>query len=142
MPVIARSRAHDLPEKNGGQRARHMMLCDPKFDVGNSTRFLPRSFGSDSLRRVCRNTLQAATLALQPELEERWKLRAALADMKGKLRTAGWEDSAIGGVRQLWLTDCESLLAHLVARSVGKTNDKRLRSRLIQLMAGSLDVAW
>ena len=55
---------------------------DPK----NTYRVLPLSFGSTTIRRVCRSTLQAETYSLQHGLEAGDKLRGVIAELKGQIR--------------------------------------------------------
>ena len=56
---------------------------DPKNTV---YRVLPLSFGSTTIRRVCRSTLQAETYSLQHGLEAGDKLRGVIAELKGQIR--------------------------------------------------------
>ena len=55
---------------------------DPK----NTYRVLPLSFGSTTIRRVCRSTLQAETYSLQHGLEAGDKLRGVVAELNGQIR--------------------------------------------------------
>ena len=97
---------------------------DPKNTV---YRVLPLSFGSTTIRRVCRSTLQAETYSLQHGLEAGDKLRGVIAELKGQIRSRQkWEEDSRMCIPHLAFTDCRSLADHLAAEIPARVQDKRL----------------
>ncbi len=72
------------------------------------TRFHLVAHSSTTLRRVVRATVQAETYQLQLNVEAGDIIRAALADMFGKLNRKQWESSAAAFCQHVWFTDCWS----------------------------------
>eukprot|EP00959_Pyramimonas_sp_CCMP1952_P018702 395129-Pyramimonas_sp.AAC.1 len=92
-----------------------------------------------TLSTDCKSTLQAEILARLWGVEPGVRIRAAVADARGVLGTGkklptNWEDEPAMSMRHLWMTDCERLVEHLVAPTMGKTEDERLSSDLCRLM--------
>ena len=61
------------------------------------------------------------------------KLRAVIADMKGKLDRFDWERASRDTIRHLWLTDCESLHSYLINPVASGNEDSRLELDLEDL---------
>ena len=75
--------------------------------------------------------MQAETQACQKGVENTTHLRAAIADMRGKLAKGfGWELSAKRCMRHLWLTDCESLHSYINNSVAAGCEDKRQETDL------------
>ena len=91
------------------------------------------SFASKKVRRVCRFTLQAEAYTLQTGVEEGDRLRAAVADVFGKLDRKIWEVSSAAFMRQVWFTDCRSLSRTLRNPKMTKHEDKRLSIKIASL---------
>ena len=90
-------------------------------------RVMPLSFGSTTIKRVCRSTLQAETYALQNGLETGDKLRGVIAEIKGKIRSLKtWEEDSRSCIPHLAMTDCRSPSDHLNQEVLAKVSDKRL----------------
>ena len=81
---------------------------------------------SNTLKRVCRATVQAETYGLTLGVEEGDRLRAAIADLHGKLDYSKWEASAAAFMPQMWYTDCRSVRDSLIRPVFMKMSDKRL----------------
>ena len=102
-------------------------LKEIKDDKTTTYRVMPLSFGSTTIKRVCRSTLQAETYALQNGVETPDKLRGVIAEIKGKIRSLkAWEEDARECVPHLAMTDCRSLSDHLNQEVLAKVSDKRL----------------
>ena len=90
-------------------------------------RVLPLSFGSTTIKRVCRSTLQAETYALQNGLETGNTLRGVIAELKGQICSLkSWEEDARSCIPHLAMTDCRSLSDHLNQEVLAKVSDKCL----------------
>ena len=102
-------------------------LKEIKDDKTTTYKVMPLSFGSTTIKRVCRSTLQAETYSLQNGLETGDKLRGVIAEIKGKIRSLKtWEDDARECIPHLAMTDCRSLSDHLNQEVLAKVSDKRL----------------
>ena len=104
-------------------------IKDPKT---TSYRVMPLGFASNTIRRVCRSTLQCEAYSLQAGQESGDKLRGALAELLGQLDSMKtWLDDQ----PQLYSTtdaihDCRSLTDHLASEVLGRVADKRLSIEL------------
>ena len=120
------------------QKARFNGLAGPGLVEGNCDYVHPVCISSKVIRRVCKSTLQAETLAMLWGVESGTRIRAAIADARGllgdeaKLRP-DWEATSAMTMRHVWLADCKSLEDHLKAPTMGKTEDKRLSIDLCSL---------
>ena len=102
-------------------------LTEIKDDKNTTYRVLPLSFGSTTIKRVCRSTLQAETYALQNGLETGNTLRGVIAELKGQIRSLkSWEEDARICIPHLAMTDCRSLSHHLNQEVLAKVSDKCL----------------
>ena len=90
------------------------------------------------ITRVCRSTFHAETKANIKGTEEASRIRAAYADMRGKLDPKNWEATAAQACKHLWLTDCESLNSYLTNPTSNGTEDKRLEVDL----EGQRQILW
>ena len=80
---------------------------------------------------VCRSILKAERYALQHGLETGDKLRGALAEIKGQIRSRKtWEDDARSCAPHLSMTDYRSLSDHLASEILAKVSDKCLGTEL------------
>ena len=99
-------------------------IKDPKT---TSYRVMPLGFASNTIRRVCRSTLQCEAYSLQAGQESGDKLRGALAELMGQLDSMKtWLDDSRSCIPQLMLSDCRSLTDHLASEVLGRVADKRL----------------
>ena len=91
------------------------------------------SYGSTTIKRVCRSTLASETYAMQTAVESGDRLRAIICELRGQLpNLKGWHEETQKKMRHLWVTDCRSLSDHLNSQQINKVADKRL---MIELMA-------
>ena len=87
------------------------ILMDSADPIKELISFHPYSFGSASLKRVARSTVQADTYNLQAAVGGSDVLRAASAQITSKMdETLHWEAAAAKAVRHVWFTDCHSTL--------------------------------
>eukprot|EP00435_Cladocopium_sp_Y103_P068333 s119_g31.t1 len=95
---------------------------------------LPLAFGSSTIRRVCRSTLQAETYSLQSGLEHADKLRGLLSELRGKIHDIRtWEAVSRDSIPMLAMSDCRSLTDHLAVEVPAKVVDKRLGIELLSI---------
>ena len=94
------------------------------------------SWSSNTIKRVCRSTLQAETLSLQLGSEECEHLRQCFYYMKN-LSSGGIPSKdyvkALDHMVCLWLTDYRSLSDHLMTAGMQEVSDKRLAIDLTSL---------
>ena len=96
-----------------------------------SYRVMPLGFASNTIRRVCRSTLQCEAYSLQAGQESGDKLRGALAELMGQLDSMKtWLDDSRSCIPHLMLSDCRSLRDHLASEVLGRVADKRLAIEL------------
>ena len=108
-------------------------LAPPDILNATDTSFHPIAWASTVIKRVCRASLHAETMALTKAVESGTRLRAAIVDMKGKLNLKNWEQSASSQMGHVWLTDCDSLYEHLVSPKFNTIDNKRLGIDLMAL---------
>ncbi len=74
---------------------------------GNTCNCHVIGYASSTIKRVSRATVEAETYSLSNGVEEGDRLRAAIADLHGKLYYKSWEASAvIAHMKELWFPDC------------------------------------
>jgi hypothetical protein len=117
---------NDLPQKHRSQKACMIMLTNDDLVSGTRSHYYPIHYHSSLIKRLCRSTLHAEAQALLSGVEEGWKVRAALSEMRGGVHDKDWQTNSQKKVKQLWLTDCRSLHDHLTAKTIGKVTDKRV----------------
>jgi hypothetical protein len=83
-------------------------------------------YRSNLIGRICRSTMQAETYALSDGIEEATRLRAAITNFHHDLQIKTWVDTSAKHMKQLWISDCRSLVDHLHAAKFTKVTDKRL----------------
>ena len=83
-------------------------------------------YASTIVKRVSKSTFQAETYSLQAGVEEGDRLRAAVADLFGKLDPKKWEASSAATIKQIWFTDCENVVSACLRPTAAKLTDKRL----------------
>lgn len=120
-------------KKHMSQRASMVVLADPTLKTSHEGYFYPLQYSSNIIQRLCRSTMQAKTQALQCCVEEGWKIRAALSEIKGFPHDKNWETTSSKATEHLWLTDCKSLHDHLTTPVMGKVSDKRLGIDLLSM---------
>ena len=118
------------------QSGRLLVLAPANFvDKGRGYVHL-LSWSSNTIKRVCRSTLQAETLSLQLGSEECEHLRQCFYYMKN-FSTGGIPSKnyvkALDHMVCLWLTDCRSLSDHLMTAGMQEVSDKRLAIDLTSL---------
>jgi hypothetical protein len=97
-------------------------------------RFHLIGFGSSTLKRVCRATLQAESYALQGSIESGDKIRALLCELIGRLTSVKeWYQQSQQAMLHLYFTDCRSVSDHLLCEVARKVQDKRLGIELSAL---------
>ena len=95
------------------------------------------SFGSTTLKRVCRATLQAEAYALQTAVEHGDRLRCLICELTGRLDDfKNWHEETQRRMAHVYYTDCRSLSDHLLAEVPRKVQDKRLGIELAALRQG------
>ena len=72
-------------EAHRSQGARLQLLATPGQISGTECRFHLIGHASKTIKRVCRATLQAEAYGLTSGVEEGDRIRAAIAEMRGKL---------------------------------------------------------
>ena len=133
----------DFDVRVSGQKLGHRsqsgrVLCLAARDYGQNLDgvLYPVQWHSTIIRRVCRSTMQSETLSLQLGATEAEHLRGVvhgLYENFGKLGTENWMVAAQDRTRVLWVTDCYSLLTHLLNPAAGSVADKRLAIDLCAL---------
>ena len=68
----------------------------------------------------------AETYALSHAVEHGLRTRATIVGMRGQLNIRQWEETASAAMGHVWLTDCESLFAHLISPNTKVVDNKRL----------------
>jgi hypothetical protein len=100
----------------------------------------PIAFASNTIKRVCRATLQAETYALQAGMEAGDKLRGLIAEMKGDLKSLhNWYEVSRKTVPHLILSDCRSLTQHVNAEVPARCSDKRLQIEMSSIRQSLYD---
>ena len=95
------------------------------------------SFGSTTLKRVCRATLQAEAYALQTAVEHGDRLRCLICELTGRLDDfKNWHEETQRRMAHVYYTDCRSLSDHVLAEVPRKVQDKRLGIELAALRQG------
>jgi hypothetical protein len=117
---------NDLPQPHRSQRARAVYLSGPGYESNNGGIVHIISFGSSLIKRVCRSTFQAETQALLSGVEDAARIRACIAELRGGEIDKDWEETSTRLVKQVMLSDCNSLVSHLTSPVLGKLEDKRL----------------
>ena len=110
-------------------RCRFLVSTDQLKEKGRETvEVLPISFSSTTIKRVCRATLQAETYSVQSSMESGDRIRALLAEMKGKFPSnlKDWESISRACVPHLSMSDCRSLTDHVCSQIPARIQDKRL----------------
>jgi hypothetical protein len=124
---------NNIPQPHKSQSARLIMLADANAMNGDEINFHPLAYGSNLIRRQCRSTLHAETQSLQQGVEESWKIRAALAELRGIKLKPDWQSASAEAHKNVWMSDCKSLSDHLKSPTLGKVTDKRLAIDLAAL---------
>ncbi len=99
------------------------VLREPGSAEGDKLGMHIISYSSTLIGRVRRATLQAEDLALSVGVEEVVRIRAAVADARGRLDLKSWERSAAGHMHLTWMVVCKSLEEHLKNPTFTKCSD-------------------
>jgi len=78
------------------------------------------------IKRQCRSTFRAETMAMTYGTEAATHLRASIARMRGLFVAVDWESHCSKVMRHMWFTDCQSLQDYLVRPVAAGSEDKRL----------------
>ena len=116
------------------QQGRVHFLAD-KDDMKDLTcttfKVYPISFSSTTIKRVCRATLQAEAYSLQAGMEAGDRIRALIAEMRGRVNNlVNWLEDSKKVVPHLQMSDCRSLTDHLGIAVPNRVQDKRLAIEL------------
>ena len=118
------------------QSGRILALADPTFATTGEGKVMLLDWRSNTIRRVCRSTLQAETLSLLQGSEEAEHVRQVLFHLKNKAPAVKKNDifrEAMNDTKLLWCTDCRSLTDHIVNANMTEVSDKRLAIDLTSL---------
>jgi hypothetical protein len=121
------------------QKAFMVLLVDPQIVKKDDAGCHIWCWRSLTDKRVCRATLQAEAHGLISGTKMGDRLRAIIADTKGMMPDLkDWKRVSTEGMRHLWLSDCESLLAHLT----NPKNERLENFRLSIDIQGLKQVLW
>ena len=96
------------------QKAFMILLVDPSIVHNPTAGCHIWSWRSLTDKRVCRATLQGEAHGLLSGTEAGDRLRAIIADLRGKLPDMKtWYQDSAKIMRHMWLSDCESLVSHM-----------------------------
>ena len=102
-------------------------LGDPNLWTSDEGYIHAIGWKSAIIKRQCRSTFRAETMAMTYGTEAGTHLRAAIARMRGLFDGHGdWESNCSKVMRHMWYTDCQSLYDYLVNPVAAGTEDKRL----------------
>ena len=90
------------------------------------------SYGSTTLKSVCRATLQAETYALPMAVEDGDRLRRLICELTSRIV----DNETQRKMAHMYLTDCRSLSDRLLAEAPRRIQDKRLGTELAALRQG------
>ena len=121
------------PAGHRSQTGRILLLTSEEFESTGTGVAHPLEWRSDTIKRVCRSTLQAETMSLQLGSEEAEHLRHVLFTVKNLSAGMAKQDHtlAMDATKCLWLTDCRSLADQ--SSSGGEVTDKGLAIDLTSL---------
>jgi hypothetical protein len=108
------------------QYGRIQLLGDPKLwseDEGY-VHFL--GFKSGLIKRTCRSTMRAETHGMLYATETADNLRAVISCLRNQFESKDWEYNVRRQLRNVWMTDCQSLYDYLVNPIPSSCEDKRL----------------
>ncbi|CAE7485137.1 RE2 [Symbiodinium sp. CCMP2592] len=118
------------------QSGRILCLAPRSFATTLEGHLYPVEWHSTVIRRVCKSTLQAESLSLQlgsVEAEHARSVLHGLYEEPPKLDATAWVIGAQDRCPVMWVTDCMSLLTHLLNPAAGTVGDKRLAIDLCSL---------
>jgi hypothetical protein len=121
------------------QKAFMVLLVDPEILTKDEAGCHIWGWRSLTDKRVCRATLQAEAHGMISGEEMGSRLRAIMADCKGLIPDLkNWERASQESMKHLWLSDCESLVAHLK----NPKNERLENVRLSIDIQGLKQVLW
>jgi hypothetical protein len=109
------------------------LLASPDLLEGQEGYIHIIGWSSKMIKRVCRSTMQAETHGMVRGTETGFRLRAAIADMRGMQDPKAWEASCAACMQHVAPTDCQSLESHLNNPVSTGVEDKRLETDLESL---------
>ena len=118
------------------QSGRLLLLAPAGFEQTGQGKVYPLEWHSNTIKRVCRSTLQAETLSLQLGSEEAEHMKHVLFYIKNLDVNVSKKEqcqNAKDHMKVLWLSDCRSLTDHLVNPALSEVKDKRLAIDLTAL---------
>ena len=111
------------------QSGRLLLLAPANFEQTGEGQVYPLEWHSNTIKRVCRSTLQAETMSLQLGSEEAEHMKHVLFYVKNMDVNVPKNDQrqrSMDHMKTLWLSDCRSLTDHLVNPAMSEVKDKRL----------------
>ena len=109
------------------QKAYMILLADPEIVDNDSARCHIWAWKSTTDKRVCRSTLQGEAHGMLSGTEMGDRLRAIIADCKGKIPDLrNWQEASVQHMRHIWLSDCGSLVSHLKNAKSERLENTRL----------------
>ena len=118
------------------QSGRILLLASEEFVISSKGKVYPLEWHSNTIKRVCRSTLQAEALSLQLGSEETEHVRQVMFVIKNHDVDVPKHEKyqkAMDHMKCLWLTDCRSLSDHLCNPAMSEVTDKRLAIDLTSL---------
>ena len=116
-------------------RLHHLTDAETARDVNaRKHKFHLVAFGSSTMKRVCRSTLQCEAYSLQQATESGDRIRATILELQGKLPSLhDWSELAPRKMLHLQYSDCGSLTDHLLSSVPRPVEDKRLAIEMTAL---------
>ena len=108
------------------QLGRILAMANPSFATTGIGPVYLLEWHSNTIRRVCRSTLQAETMSLQFGSEESEHIRQVIYEFKNEGTTTPKNErytKAMDSTKSLWLTDCRSLSDHLTNSTNGEVSE-------------------
>ncbi|CAK8996233.1 Retrovirus-related Pol polyprotein from transposon RE2 (Retro element 2) (AtRE2) [Includes: Protease RE2 [Durusdinium trenchii] len=118
------------------ESGRILAMANPSFATTGTGPVYLLEWHSNTIRRVCRSTLQAETRLMQLGSEESEHVRQVIYEIKNEATETPKNErytKAMDSTKSLWLTDCRSLSDHLTNTTGGEVSDKRLPIDLTSL---------
>ena len=118
------------------QSGRLLPLADESFLKKGEGPICLLEWSSNTIRRVCRSTLQADAMSLLQGSESAEHVRQIMYVIKNLATNTSKKDmyqEAADHMKCIWCTDCRSLSAHLTNPAMSEVSDKRLAIDLTAL---------
>eukprot|EP00435_Cladocopium_sp_Y103_P055379 s404_g18.t1 len=112
------------------QSGRFLLLCGEPPAVGKPAQCHILEWQSQTLKRVCRSTLQAEVLSSMLGSEAAQQVRILLYSLKCPRpvgdRGMKWKTDAADSKKVLWYSDCRSFIDYMSGTTPGSITDKRM----------------